>query len=78
MHVVLGILANKDANGIVAALKPHAASLTFVPVPGHEHHDPAELACLHNGYVAPDLLAAIDASPRSSWARSIFAAKPCA
>ncbi len=43
-HIVLGILANKDANAIVAALNPHALSLTFVPVADHAHHDPAELA----------------------------------
>ncbi|HEU0283586.1 MAG TPA: folylpolyglutamate synthase/dihydrofolate synthase family protein [Sphingomicrobium sp.] len=43
-HIVLGILANKDANAIVAALKPHTLSLTFVPVADHAHHDPAELA----------------------------------
>jgi len=44
MHVVLGILANKDADAIVTALRPFALSLTFVPVPDHAHHDPAELA----------------------------------
>jgi len=44
MHVVLGILANKDADAIVSALRPYALSLTFVPVPDHAHHDPAELA----------------------------------
>ena len=37
MHVVLGILANKDADAIVEALRPHALSLTFVPVPDHAH-----------------------------------------
>ncbi len=44
MHLILGILANKDAGEIVAALRPHALSLTFVPVPDHAHHDPPELA----------------------------------
>ena len=44
MHVVLGILANKDADAVVAALAPHALSLTFVPVPDHPHHDPEALA----------------------------------
>jgi dihydrofolate synthase/folylpolyglutamate synthase len=44
MHMVLGILANKDAEAIVTALRPHALSVTFVPVPDHAHHDPAELA----------------------------------
>jgi dihydrofolate synthase/folylpolyglutamate synthase len=44
MHIILGILANKDADAIVGALAPHALSLTFVQVPDHEHHDPEELA----------------------------------
>ena len=43
MHIVLGILANKDAAAIVGALAPQALSLTFVPVPDHAHHDPEEL-----------------------------------
>ena len=44
MHLVLGILANKDADAIVGAVAPHALSLTFVPVPDHDHHDPKLLA----------------------------------
>ena len=43
MHIVLGILANKDADEIVTILQPHALSLTFVPVGDHDHHDPASL-----------------------------------
>src|SRR3546814_6591455 len=42
--MVLGMLANKDAAGF---LKPFAGLLTAVypvPVPGHEHHSPQELA----------------------------------
>ena len=49
MHIVLGILANKDADAIVSALRPYALSLSFVPVPGHEHHDPAALAARYGG-----------------------------
>ena len=44
MHIVLGILANKDADAIVSSLAPHALSLNFVPVPDHAHHDPELLA----------------------------------
>ena len=44
MHIVLGILANKDADAIVGALAPSALSLTFVPVRDHDHHDPELLA----------------------------------
>jgi dihydrofolate synthase/folylpolyglutamate synthase len=48
-HIVLGILANKDASAIVAELAPYALSFTFVPVPDHEHHDPADLAARFDG-----------------------------
>jgi dihydrofolate synthase/folylpolyglutamate synthase len=54
-HVVLGILANKDADAIVAALAPHALSFTFVPVADHAHHDPAELAARFGGKAAGSL-----------------------
>ena len=52
MHIVLGILTNKDAGSIVTALRPHALSLTFVPVPDHAHHEPAELAQRFDGRAA--------------------------
>ena len=55
MHLVLGILANKDADAIVAALRAHALSLTFVPVPDHAHYDPAALAERFAGRAAQSL-----------------------
>ncbi len=55
MHLCIGILANKDAERIISLLAPHAASLTFVPIPGHEHHHPAELAARFNGRAAASL-----------------------
>ena len=55
MHIILGILANKDADAIVAPLRAHALSLTFVPVEDHEHHDPAVLAELYGGRAAQSL-----------------------
>ena len=54
-HLVLGMLANKDAEGIVTLLKPHVLSLTFVPVPGHDSHDPAILAERWDGRAAASL-----------------------
>jgi dihydrofolate synthase/folylpolyglutamate synthase len=54
-HIVLGILANKDADAIVAVLRPHASSFTFVPVADHAHHDPAELAGRFGGRSAGSL-----------------------
>jgi dihydrofolate synthase/folylpolyglutamate synthase len=59
MHLVLGILANKDAEEIVALLAPHAASLTFVPVPDHEHHNPSTLAKRFSGRAVPSLKQAL-------------------
>jgi dihydrofolate synthase/folylpolyglutamate synthase len=63
MHVVLGILANKNAGEIVRLLQPHALSLTFVPVPDHDHHDPAALAEHFGGRGAPDLPGALERLP---------------
>ncbi len=63
MHVVLGILANKDASEIVALLQPHTVSLTFVPVPDHDHHDPAMLAKQFGGRAAANLTEALSPLP---------------
>lgn len=43
-HLILGMLANKDARGLLAPIAPYARSLHAVPVPHHECHDPADLA----------------------------------
>lgn len=63
MHLVLGILANKDAAGLVEQLRPHALSLTFVPIPDHEAHDPIGLAARFNGRAATDLTDALGPLP---------------
>ena len=55
MHLILGILAGKDAAAIVTALAPHALSLTFVPIPDHDAHVPADLAQRFNGHAAASL-----------------------
>lgn len=64
-HLVMGMLSNKDARGLLAPFTPHAASLTAVPVPGHEHHAPAALAALGESLgiasaTAPNVPAALD------------------
>jgi dihydrofolate synthase / folylpolyglutamate synthase len=64
MHLIVGILANKDADGIMSALVPHALSLTFVAVPDHESHDPAALAERWGGHAAAALAAALDLAER--------------
>ena len=62
-HIVLGILANKDADAIVAELAPHALSLTFVPVADHAHHDPATLAEHFDGRAAISVTEALAELP---------------
>jgi dihydrofolate synthase / folylpolyglutamate synthase len=58
-HLVLGILANKDADGMMARLAPHALSLTFIPVPNHDSHDPAALAARWGGRTATTIETAL-------------------
>ena len=41
---IMGMLANKDARGFIAVLAPHLSGMASVPIPGHEHHDPAQLS----------------------------------
>lgn len=41
IHLITGMLANKDPAAIVAPFAARLASLTVVPVQGHEHHDAA-------------------------------------
>jgi len=44
LDVIVGMLANKDAESFLRLLRPIARSLTAVPIEGHEHHAPAALA----------------------------------
>ena len=37
-HLILGMLANKDHRALVDPLADSIASITAVPVPGHEYH----------------------------------------
>ena len=68
IDLVLGMLENKDAEAMIARFAPIARSLTAVPVPGHPHHAPAQLADLARGAglassEAPDLPTALAAIP---------------
>jgi dihydrofolate synthase / folylpolyglutamate synthase len=38
IHLVTGMLANKNSASIIAPLAERLASITVLPVPGHEHH----------------------------------------
>lgn len=65
VHLIVGMLANKDAAGLLAPIASQAASLTAVPTPGHAHHAPADLAAtalrlgLKTADTAPDVPAAL-------------------
>ena len=77
-HFVLGLLANKDAAGVMAALAPVLSTLHAVPVPGHEHHAPEALVALGRelglrGTAAPDTEAALDAAARDGAATVLIA-----
>ena len=61
LHLVVGMLANKDTTAIVAPLAPYIASLTAVPIPGSEAHPPAAFGPMARS--APDVASALSALP---------------
>ena len=42
-HIVFGLLANKDAAGVLRAFRGRSIALHAVPVPDHDHHAPGDL-----------------------------------
>jgi dihydrofolate synthase/folylpolyglutamate synthase len=57
IHLVTGMLANKNPMAIIAPLTEKLASITVLPVPGHEHHG---VEAFGNGAVAaPDIVNAL-------------------
>ena len=65
LHLVLGMLANKDPAAITAPLGDRVRSLTVVPVPGHESH-PVQ-AFGPNAHAASDLEEALLGIPSDSY-----------
>ena len=65
VHVVIGMLANKDPGAILGPLGNHALSVTIVPAPGHHAHSPAAFAPFSAIPLssAPDITAALGALP---------------
>ncbi len=69
VHLVLGMLANKDASGLMLPFARYVRSLRAVPVPDHAHHAPEALvaAALSIGIradIADDVPTALDAIAR--------------
>lgn len=46
VHIILGMLKNKDVVGFLKPFADKIASLHAVPIPGHEHHEPDDLYLL--------------------------------
>jgi dihydrofolate synthase/folylpolyglutamate synthase len=74
VQLVLGMLANKDAQGLLAPFAHLASGLHAVPVPGHEHHAPSQLAevaqtlGIPHASIAPDVPRALTAIAREGGA----------
>lgn len=58
LHIVCGLLKNKDAMGFLRPFADHIASFSAVPIRGHEHHDPKDLS-----WWVQDGLGIVDARP---------------
>jgi len=65
VHVIIGMLSNKDPGAILAPLGSGALSVTIVPAPGHDAHSPAAFAPFSTVPLssAPDVAAALSALP---------------
>lgn len=62
IHIVIGMLANKDPKAILAPLHDRLASVTVVPVPGHAHHGPEAFKAIPMSAElseAPDVVSAL-------------------
>lgn len=45
-HLVFGLLANKDAPGVLRRFRARSLTLHAIPVPGHDHHSPESLVAI--------------------------------
>ena len=62
VHLVIGMIANKNPAALIGPMQSSLASVTAVPVPDHEHH-PAEAFGPHVA-AAPDVPSALAGQPR--------------
>ena len=65
MTLILGLLANKDAPGVLTPLAPHLSAVVTLPVSDHESHAPADLARIAasldlSATASPDLASAVE------------------
>jgi dihydrofolate synthase/folylpolyglutamate synthase len=62
-HVIAGLLANKDAKGVIEPFRALAASVQAVPVPGHDHHGAEALGAKPAAGIAEALAAIAPEGP---------------
>ncbi len=62
VHLVIGMLANKNPAALLGPMRDSLASVTAVPVPRHDHHP----ASAFGGGAAPDVPAALEGLPRDA------------
>jgi dihydrofolate synthase/folylpolyglutamate synthase len=66
LHLICGLLANKDAAGVLAPFRGSRTTLHPVPVPEHDHHAPAELAAFARSHgLRADPAASVPAALRA-------------
>ncbi|WP_194953402.1 bifunctional folylpolyglutamate synthase/dihydrofolate synthase [Sphingopyxis solisilvae] len=58
LHIVCGLLSNKNAMGFLRPFADRIATFSAVPIRGHEHHDPKDLC-----WWVQDGLGIVDARP---------------
>ena len=61
LHLVIGMIEGKDPASLIGPLAPALASITAVPVPGHDWHPASAFG--HTARAAPDLPAAMAMVP---------------
>ena len=61
LHLIVGMLEAKDPKALIGPLADNLASLTVVPVPGHDYHAPEAFG--PDAKTAPDVPAALAALP---------------
>jgi dihydrofolate synthase/folylpolyglutamate synthase len=51
VHVIIGMLMNKDALGFLTPFAHKIETLSAVPIAGHDHHDPLDLCRIATGHL---------------------------
>ncbi|HWV13348.1 MAG TPA: bifunctional folylpolyglutamate synthase/dihydrofolate synthase, partial [Sphingobium sp.] len=46
LHLIIGMLANKDVDAYLAPFAGRIAHIHALPVPGHDHHPPSRFAAI--------------------------------